>query len=69
MVVLHSNHSAATIQDLVSQDGMEADEANMKDLFLLRSKTELHNLDIFDHPHHFLAGHNIPTLFQESLEV
>jgi len=69
MAFHHSNHWVATIQDLVSQDGMEADEANMKGLFLLRSKTELHNLDIFDHLHHFWAGHSIPTLFQESLEV
>ena len=69
MAFHHSNHWVATIQDLVSQDGMEADEADMKGLFLLRSKTELHNLDIFDHLHHFWAGHNIPTLFQGSLEV
>ena len=39
----------------------------MKDLFLLHSKIEIHNLGISDHRPHFLACHNIPIRFQEGI--
>ena len=69
MGVHHNNHWVAATLDLVSQGEKGVDEVNMKDLFLLRNKIELHNLGTSGHLPHFLAYHNRPIRFQESLGV